>query len=159
AATARVVWHEDQIAAGQRDERGQRRALVATLFLFDLNDQFLAFSQGVLDARAAHINAFLEVRTGDFLERQEAVAFLAVVDEAGFQRWLDAGDDAFVDVRLALFAARRLDVDVDELLPLDDGHPQLLRVGGIEEHPLHSALLAPLAGRLVPNRVEAPCLT
>jgi hypothetical protein len=50
------------------------------------------------------------------------VPFFAIVDEAGFQRRLDAGDDAFVDVGLALFAPGCLDIDVDELLPVDDGY-------------------------------------
>ena len=51
AAAARVVRHQHQVAAGQRDEGRQRRALVAALFLLDLDDQFLAFAERVLDAR------------------------------------------------------------------------------------------------------------
>jgi hypothetical protein len=50
AAAARVVRHQHQVAAGQRDEGGQRRALVAALVLVDLDDEFLAFAEGVLDA-------------------------------------------------------------------------------------------------------------
>ena len=38
----------------------------------------------------------------DLLERQEPVALLAVIDEGGFEAGLDAGDDAFVDIALAL---------------------------------------------------------
>ena len=112
AAAARVVRHQHQVAAGERNERGQRGALVAALFLFDLDDDFLAFAQAVLDAtRVAVATSPLrrcrrEGRTArDFLERQEAVALVAVIDEAGFERRLDAGDDALVDVALALFLA------------------------------------------------------
>src|SRR5690606_34567931 len=61
AASARVIGHEDQIAASQRDKRGQGRAFVAALFFFDLDDKFLAFAEGVLDAHGAHINAFFEI--------------------------------------------------------------------------------------------------
>ncbi len=137
AAAARVVRHQHQVAAGQRDEGGQGGALVAALFLLDLDDQLLAFAQGILDARGAHVDAFAEVLAGDFLERQEAVAVFAVVDEAGFERRLDAGDDALVDVAFALFAAGGFDVDVDELLPIDDGDTQFFLLRRIEQHAFH----------------------
>jgi hypothetical protein len=45
AAGARIVRHQHQVAAGQADEGGERRALVAALFLLDLDDEFLAFAQ------------------------------------------------------------------------------------------------------------------
>ncbi|MDT4841651.1 hypothetical protein FQZ97_755150 [compost metagenome] len=120
AAATGVVGHQDQIAAGERDERGQGGALVAAFFLFNLDDQFLAFAQGVLDAGTADVYAFLEVAAGHFLEGQEAVAVFTVVDEASFEAGFDPGDDTFVDVAFALFAAGSLDVEVDEFLPIDD---------------------------------------
>ncbi|MNJ63715.1 hypothetical protein D3C77_596330 [compost metagenome] len=43
-----------------------------------------------------------------------------VVDEASFKAGFDPGDDTFVDVAFALFAAGSLDVEVDEFLPIDD---------------------------------------
>jgi hypothetical protein len=43
AAGARIVRHEHQEAAGQTDEGGEGGALVAALFLLDLDDEFLAF--------------------------------------------------------------------------------------------------------------------
>ena len=49
APAAWVVGHQHHIAAGQADEGGQGRALVATLFLLDLDDQLLAFLDHVLD--------------------------------------------------------------------------------------------------------------
>ena len=45
AAGGRRVRHQHHVAAGQRDERGQGRALVAAFFLVDLDDDFLAFAQ------------------------------------------------------------------------------------------------------------------
>ncbi len=164
AAAARIVRHQNQIAAGERDERGEGGALVAALFLLDLDDQFLAFAQGILDARGAHVDAFLEVLAGDFLERQEAVAVFAVVDEARFERRLDTGDDTFVDIAFALFAPGCLDVDVDELLPINDGDAQLLLLRRIEQHAFHerlqAALLAAPRGcqsRGRERRQAAPC--
>ncbi|MDR8853018.1 hypothetical protein FEP99_06062 [Burkholderia pseudomultivorans] len=148
AAAARIVRHQHEVAAGERDEGREGRALVAALFLLDLDDQLLAFAQRVLDARGAHVDAFLEVLAGDFLERQEAVAVFAVVDEAGLERRLDAGDDTFVDIAFALFAPGCLDVDVDELLPVDDGDAQLLLLRRIEQHAFHERLQAALPAAL-----------
>ena len=49
-AATRVVRHQDQVAACQRDKGGECRAFVAAFFFFDLNNQFLAFAQRVLNA-------------------------------------------------------------------------------------------------------------
>ncbi len=65
------------------------------------------------------------------------MALRAVVDEARLEARLDAGDDRFVDVALALLLAGGFDVEIDELLAVDDGHPKLLGLGGIEQHALH----------------------
>jgi hypothetical protein len=113
AATARIVRHQHQIAAGQADLVGQGRALVAALVLFHLDDELQAFLEHVLDAAAAEVDPSRRGNggAGDFLERQEAVAFRAVIDEAGFQGRLDAGDDGLVDVALALFLVGGLDVE------------------------------------------------
>ncbi|NBR16417.1 MAG: hypothetical protein EBT81_00580 [Gammaproteobacteria bacterium] len=74
----------------------------------------------------AHVDApagrvLEEILTRDFLQRQKAVAFGAVVDEAGFERGLDAGDTPLVDIRLFLFARRQLDRQVVKLLTPDGG--------------------------------------
>jgi hypothetical protein len=43
----------------------------------------------------------------------------------------------FVDVALALFLARGLDVEIDQFLAVDDGHPKLFGLGGVEQHAFH----------------------
>ena len=86
--------------------------------------------------------ATLEELARDLLERQEAVAFGAVIDEARFEAGLDAGDDGLVDVALALLLACGLDVEVDQLLAVDDRHPELLRLGGVEQHAFHGVFPA-----------------
>ena len=53
AATARIVGHQYQIAAGQADEGSQCRAFVAALVFFDLDDNFHAFFEHVLNTRPA----------------------------------------------------------------------------------------------------------
>jgi hypothetical protein len=57
AAAARVVRHQHEVAAGQRDERRQRRPLVAALFLLDLDQQRVAVADRVLDAGTADVDA------------------------------------------------------------------------------------------------------
>ena len=53
AAAARIVRHQYQIAAGQADESGQCRAFVAALVFFDLDDNFHALFEHVLNTRPA----------------------------------------------------------------------------------------------------------
>src|SRR3546814_9444491 len=81
--------------------------------------------------------AFLEITAGVFLGRQKAVALGTVVDEAGFERRLDARDATFVDVAFFLFASRRLDIKILKLLSIDNGHAQLLALRGIDQNAFH----------------------
>jgi len=70
AAGARVVRHQHEVAAGQRDEGRQRRALVAAFFLLDLDDQLLAFREELAYAGTiaiAYLRGRAEVVLGDFL--------------------------------------------------------------------------------------------
>ena len=131
-AAARVVRHQHQVAAGQRDKRGERRALVAALVFFDLDQKFLAFAHRLLDGGVAHRHAFAEVRAGNFLERQKAVTVATVIYEAGFERGLDPGDDTLVDIAFTLFLASGFDVQIHQLLAIDDRNPQFLCVGCVE---------------------------
>ncbi len=103
AAGTRVVGHQNQVAAGKADEGGQGCALVATFFFLDLDDDFLAFAQDVLDVDAA-FRGFLEVLAGDFLEGQKAVALRAEIDKGSLKAGFDASDSAFIDVGLLLLA-------------------------------------------------------
>ena len=65
AAAARVVGHQHQVAAGERDVGRERRALVAALVLVDLDDQLLAFPQLLGDAAALSV-AVTKVLRGRF---------------------------------------------------------------------------------------------
>ena len=103
AAGARIVRHQHQVTPGEADEGGQCGAFVTALFLFNLNDDFLAFAQDVFDVHAA-FRRFAEVLAGDFLEGEEAVALGTEIDKSGFEAWLYAGDLAFVDIGFLLFA-------------------------------------------------------
>jgi hypothetical protein len=91
--------------------------------------------------RAFRLDAGVEVGAGDFLERQEAVALGAVVDEGRFEAGLDAGDDRLVDVALALFLGGRFDVEVDEFLAIDDRDAEFFGLRRIEQHAFHCFVL------------------
>ena len=73
AAGARLVRLEDNEAAGEADEGRQCGALVASLFLVDLDDDALAFLEHVPDVRLATAGCAREILAGNFLEGQEAV--------------------------------------------------------------------------------------
>src|SRR5690606_19925756 len=78
-----------------------------------------------------------EVFAGDFLERQEAVALGAEVDEGGLQARFDAGDATLVDVGLLLFTGPGLDVQVEQALAIDQCDAQLFGLGRINQHSFH----------------------
>ena len=137
AAAARVVRHQHKIAAGQRDVGGQGCTLVATFILVDLDDQFLAFLERILDAGLARFDTRLEIGAGDFLERQEAVALRTVIDEAGFERRFDTGDDTLVDVAFPLFLGGGFNVEINQFLTIDNGDTEFFRLCRIEEHAFH----------------------
>ena len=59
------------------------------------------------------------------------MAVFAVIDKAGFQRRLDAGDDGLVDVALALFAPFNFDLVVEEFLSVNNGQPAFFSLGGV----------------------------
>ena len=142
ATRARRVRHQDHVATGQRDERGQGRALVAALLLVDLDHDLLAFTQEFAHAGFVVVDTFREVIAGNFLQREEPVAFGAVIDKGCFERGLEAGDLALVDVGLLLFLRRLFDVDVVQGLAVDDRDAQFFRLRRIDEHALHGCVLA-----------------
>ena len=125
---------QHQVAAGEREAGGERRALLADGVLGHLDDDRLALLQDVLDARVAALGLAV-VGLGDHvLDGQEAVALGAVVDEGGVQAGLDVGDDAAVDV--AAGEARFGDVHLVVLqgVALDDGDTQLFRTLRVDQH-------------------------
>ena len=65
------------------------------------------------------------------------MAVLAVVDEAGLERGLDARDDGLVDVALALLAPFDLGLEVEQLLAVDDRQAPLFRLRRVDQHAFH----------------------
>ncbi len=137
ATGARRIGHQHHVAAGQRDERGQGGALVATLFLVDLHHDFLAFAQKLANGRLVMVDAGLEIIAGNFLQRQEAMTLGAVVHERRFQGRLKPGNTALIDVGLLLFLGRLFDVDVVQGLAVHNRHAQLFGLRCVDQHSLH----------------------
>src|SRR5690606_4452358 len=133
AAGAWIVGHQHQVAAGEADEGGEGRAFVAALFLVDLDDDFGAFLDHILNAHPALLaGGSADVFAGDFLQGEEAVALGAVVDEGCLEAGFDPGDLALVDVGLFLFAGAVFDIEVVEALTVDHGDPQFFGLRRID---------------------------
>jgi len=95
----------------------------------------------------------LEIVGMDFREGQEAVAVAAIFHERRLQRRFDANYFCEIDVPLERAAARGLEVEFSQFGSIDDDHPGLFGVAGIDEHaPGHG--LAPEA--LGSDRRERP---
>ena len=92
--------HEE--TPGERQPCGQERALGAVGFLHDLNEDFLPRLEHFLDGRVfAALGGLvgLEVIFGvHFVDLQEPVFHVPVIDESGLQVGVDVVDDALVDV-------------------------------------------------------------
>ena len=146
AAATRVVGHQNKVAAGETDESRQRCALVAALVLVDLDDDFLALTQCFADGRLAGFDTGLEIGAGNFLERQEAVAFRSIVDERRFETGLDARDYRLVNVAFLLFLCGRFNVEVNKFLTIDNGDTEFFGLCRIEEHAFHDGLPRAITG-------------
>ena len=116
-----IVRHENQVTPGKADERGQRRSLVAALFLFHLDDVFLPHLQCILDAYTAAVIVTVpgfQQGAGYFLEGEEAVPFGAEIDESRFKTGFYPDYPAFIDIRLFLFPACCLDIKIIQALAI-----------------------------------------
>jgi hypothetical protein len=102
--------------------------------------------QQVADVHPAARRLLLEVLLRDFLQRQEAVALAAVLDERRLEARLDARDASLVDVGLLLFLGRNLDRQVVELLTVNECDAQLLLLRRVDQHSLHWPLLGSRPG-------------
>ena len=132
-AAARIVWHQHQIAAGERNVGRQRRAFVAAFVFFDLYQNFLADFQILRDLGAGAVTGVAgHVFACEFLERQEAVALSTVIDEYRFERGLDPRDDGFVNIAFFLFLTGVLDIEIDQFLPINDGDAKFFLLRRIE---------------------------
>ena len=151
AARTRVVRHQDEEATGEGDIGGERCPFVAALFFLDLNDDVLPFLQHLAHVDASATGLLEEVFAGDFLQRQEAVTFGTVIDEAGFERGLDSCNARLVDVRLLLLPRGQLDRQIEKFLTVNQCDAQFFLLRRVYQHSFHgpqnSVRMGPTASR------------
>ena len=154
-----VVGHQHQETSGETDIGCQRRALVAALFLFDLDDNVLALAQHLADGDAIAILGLPdEILRRNLLQRQKPVAVGAIVDERRLEAGFNPGNTTFVDIRFFLFAGRHLDVEVVEFLAIYQCYSQLFLLSCIYQHSFHWNLLGWVPRELPQSdrRAQAP---
>jgi len=61
----------------------------------------------------------------------------AVIHKTGFERGFNAGDNGFVDIAFALFAAFDFSFEVQQFLSVNNGQAPFFRLRGIDQHALH----------------------
>lgn len=111
--------------------------LVSAFFFLNLDHDFLTFGEGILDRGASDIHPIPEKGTGNFLERQKTVSVLAIIDETGFKRRFNTGDDRLVNIGFVQLPGIRFDIDIDQFLPVDNRNAQFFLLRCIEQHTLH----------------------
>jgi len=65
------------------------------------------------------------------------MAISTVINEAGFEGRLDAGNDTLVDVAFTLFLGSGFNVEINEFLTIDNGDTKFFRLCRIKEHAFH----------------------
>ena len=132
ASPSGVIGHQHEVAACKRDKGGERRTFIATLLLFNLDQELSALCNCLFDAGSAGIHTGSEILTRDFFEWQKAVAFFTVIYKTGFEARLNPGHDTLVDIAFFLLSAGGLNIEIDQPLAVDDGNPQFLCMGGVK---------------------------
>ena len=127
SAGVRIVRHQNNIGTGKGNVGGQSGALEPAFLLFNLNDDFLTFPDGVLKTLPVGEGVSrLEVLPGDFLQGQKTVPIHAVINKSRLEAGLDAGDDSLVDVGFFLLVADSFDIQVIDLLAVNKCNTHLL---------------------------------
>ena len=147
-APAGLQRHQNQIASRQRDVHGERGALFGDMVASDLHQHAVALLDGGRGGDGgefggvgffAVVAAVLVEDARDVLEGEESVFVVAEVDEGGLKGGLNAGDDALVDVALAVFASGDFVVEVGEASVFGDDDPAFFGMLGADENSFHVA--------------------
>ena len=91
-----VEGHQNEVAAGDAQVRGDERALVADGVANDLDEDLLAAFEDPIDTGVFGVAVlFAVVGAGnDVVGAQEAVLLDAEIDKGGVEGWLEVGDDS-----------------------------------------------------------------
>ncbi len=129
--------HHHHVAAGDADVRGDRGPLDRRLLLRHLDEDLHAGAQRRPLVPLVPRPQVLHQGAGAiFVQRHEAVAAAAELDERRLDRVGDVDDLRLVDVPLERLLALVLDLVVVEVPLRDDRHPVLLGVKAIDQHHL-----------------------
>ena len=136
--------HEDDVAAGQRDVRGDPRPLGAHGLLEDLDHHLLTLVELVLDRGAAQSARLLggEEVLGELLEDvggvEERVALEPEVHEGGLHAGEHPGHAPLVDAAHDAAVRLALEEELGDDAVLEEGDPGLAGVGADDEVSGHS---------------------
>ncbi len=133
-----ALGHVHEVAAGQRDLRGEARALVADRVLRHLDEDGVAGGQRLLDAAGLAVADAVGVPV-DLAGVEDGVAALADVDEGGLHARQDVLHPAEVDVAHHRRGRLARDVVLDEHVVLEDADLRAL-AGGAHDHDALDAL-------------------
>jgi hypothetical protein len=132
-----VAGHDHQVAPGDGDPGREGAALGAHRLLHDLDHYLLLLAQDLLDLGSLGVLGFAgHGLVTNLTHGQEAGTVGSVVDERRLERRLDLRHHALVDVPPGLGPGVDLVVEVQELAALDDGHPGLFFLEGVDQHDL-----------------------
>src|SRR5207302_2221055 len=129
-AEAFSLRDENHEPAGQRDLRGEPRALRLHRILDGLDEDRLAARDEILDLASVPL---LELGADDLVDVEEAVLLEADLDEGGLHPGQDVVDAAEVDVARDRATFRPLEVDLGDALVFEDCDAALADVDGDEQ--------------------------
>ena len=128
----RLAGHQNEVTARKGNVCCEKSPLVADLFLFHLDQDFLPHFNDILDSYLLAGLLAIVFRM-DFMKREEAVALRSIVHECSLKAGLHVCDDAFVKIAHNLAPCSRLNEEAFKCLPLHHGYTEFLRVGGIDD--------------------------
>ena len=137
-ASAARIGHQHQKTTGHGDVGRHRRALVSDLLLIRLHQKFGAGGQAILDegTSTGFLGRLVPIPPMDVVEGDEPVALSPIIDEGRLEAGLYTDDARLVDIALDELVALHGNIQVFEDTVFYDGHTNLARLGGVDQHSL-----------------------
>ena len=124
------VGQQDEIPSRQGDVGGEERPFALPHLPENLDDHFLTDFQG----GAAVVLAVVKILRIYVAQGKEPVLLAAVIHEGSLESPLHFLHDSLVDIAVDGVADGHLDVELHQFAVIQDGHPFLLRMHGIDQH-------------------------
>ncbi len=126
ATPFRIIRHQYQVTSCQADKRGESGTFRTALIFFHLDQELLPLLNNILNAHLRHWGRRRKVSeegAADLLERQKPLALSAVIDERRLKACLYSSYPSLINISFTLGIARGLYIQIQQLLPIDDGNP------------------------------------